>query len=84
MQADGGNRSDFGAAFYVDINAPAKNPIVTPPEGGIPEDFIAAGWTMDEVTLAIKFRVDIKPYIASTVEPGAFRTELNGCPISLV
>ena len=51
---------------------------------GIREDLIAAGWTADEVSQALSFYVNIKPYIYATDEMGAFRIDLNGCPTTPV
>lgn len=64
---------------------PAAFPIpIRPLKIGIREDFIAAGWEVEEVSLALGYYVHIKPYIAATCEPGAFRIDLNGCPITPV
>ncbi len=51
---------------------------------GIRQDLIAAGWSSDEVTLALSFYVNTGPYIFAMREPGAFRIDLNGRPVSIV
>ena len=64
---------------------PAAFPIpIRPLKIGIREDLIAAGWTADEVSQALSYYVNIKPYMYATDEMGAFRIDLNGCPTTPV
>ena len=64
---------------------PAAFPLALRPlKVGIREDLIAAGWQTDEVTLALAFYVNTSSYIEATLQDGAFRIDLNGCPTSPV
>ena len=51
---------------------------------GIREDFLAAGWTEAEVSLALGHYLKTEPYLRQTVAEGAFRIDLKGHPVAPV
>lgn len=51
---------------------------------GIREDLIAAGWTEADVSAALGHYLKTEPYLRSTYAEGAFRIDLNGCPVAPV
>ncbi|GAA3887408.1 hypothetical protein GCM10022276_03100 [Sphingomonas limnosediminicola] len=51
---------------------------------GIRDDLIAAGWDEREVGVALDFYTLSDRYLRSTYVPGAYRIDLNGCPVAPV